>query len=71
MIKKELLSKEFTCWYEITNENYERIYGKKQLRVRSTSLSDATDHFHNIVSDRMSVVDGADDYFITEICEVQ
>ena len=54
----------FSCWYEITNENWE---SKKrgELRIFSTSLERAEWEFHDLMSDLMGTVDGADDYFIT------
>jgi hypothetical protein len=57
---------EFTCWYEITNDNWETIESGK-LRVHEWDTNNAEAHFHDLMTDKMSSVEDADDYFLTEM----
>ena len=59
----------FMCHYEITNDNWESIKTGR-LCVREENLDNAKDHFHDLMLDLMGSVDGADDYFLTEMREV-
>ena len=60
---------EFTCYYEIQNDNWETIK-TGSLCVREENLDNAKDHFHDLMLDLMGSVDGADNYFLTDIKEV-
>jgi hypothetical protein len=57
---------EFRCSYEITNDNWETI-DSGELRVHDWDFENAEAHFHDLMTDKMSSVENADDYFLTEM----
>lgn len=59
----------FKCHYEITNDNWERIK-TGSLCVCEENLDNAKEHFHDLMLDLMVSVDGADDYFLSNLKEV-
>ena len=59
----------FNCVYEITNENWE-VIKLGELRVLESNLRNAEAHFHDLMVDLMGSVDGADDYFLSEMRKV-
>ena len=60
--------KHFKCHYETTNDNWERIKTGR-LFVCENNLPNAVEHFHDLMLDLMGSVDGADDYFLSDIGE--